>query len=139
MEAITIYQCEDGTRFDAEEDAKEYESLCEEVKRVMIPMGERTHECNNGEEYIQHDPKDVNKSLHDFLVLCANTLTYCHKPLMECAEGKRHIIYADYIISECNFKTLTDANFRFHCTNMESGREYEQPYYAINEDKFKNE
>ncbi|MFM6995034.1 MAG: hypothetical protein ACKOWO_07975 [Sediminibacterium sp.] len=137
MKAITIYQCNDGTRFDAENDAKEYESLCDEVKRIMEPMGERTHKCDIGEEYIQHDPKDVKKALHDFLILCANTLTgYC-KPLMECAKGKRHISHANYIISECGFKTLSDANYRFRCTNMESGREYQQPYYAKHENEFK--
>ncbi len=139
MKAITIYQCEDGTRFDLEEDAREYESICAKVNEVMSPMGERTHKCDIGEEYIQHDPKDVKKALHGFLVLCANTLTDCYKPLMECAEGKRHISHADYIIAERGSKILVDANYRFRCTNMESGREYDQPYYAIHEDKFKKE
>ena len=138
MKEITIYQCEDGTRFDLEGRAKVYETLCEEVKRVMSPMGEITHRCDIGEEYIQHDPKDVKKALHNFLVLCANTLTGWCEPLMECAEGKRHISHADYIISECGFKTLADANYRFRCTNMESGREYQQPYYVEHEDEFKN-
>lgn len=142
MEAITIYECNDGTRFDAEEDAKEYESLCARVKEAMKPMGERTSVCNIGEEYIQHDLKDVRKSLHDFLVICTHTLTYygpkAIKEIKECIEKETYTDSVDNVIASCAQQVLVDANYRFSCTNMKDGREYPHPYYTIHEDEFKD-
>lgn len=142
MEEITIYQCDDGTRFDAENDAKEYESLCARVKEVMKPMGERTSACNAGEEYIQHDLKDVKKALHDFLVLCTHTLTYygpkAIREIKECVEKETYTDHVDNIIAACAQQTLVDANYRFSCTNMQDGIEYPHPYYTAHEDEFEN-
>lgn len=138
MEEIIIYKCEDGTRFDRKEDAKNYDDICERIKRIMIPMGERTVDCSRGREYINHDIIVVKDTLNKFLIECSEIVTfnYGKEQLIECANGTRHISHAEYIISQSNIKVLKEAMFRFECTNMKSGREYQQPYFAMHEEEF---
>ena len=135
-EEITMYQCEDGTRFDEKEKARNYDDICQRIKQIMIPMGERTVDCEKGYEYINHNPIVVKNTLSKFLFECSKILTCHSKDLVECANGIRHISQAEYFISESNITVLMYAMFRFSCTNMESGREYQQPYFKTHEEEF---
>lgn len=144
MKEKIIYVCDDGTRFDKKEDAKEYDDICCKIESIMLPMGKRTDRCESGKDYIIHDPKVVKDTLSKFLIECSHLAKWGNisKIFIECASGIRHISHAEYYIGEMNMDVLSRAMFRFSCTNMESGREYQQPYYALHEsefDKFKAE
>src|SRR5574344_2005744 len=136
MKEITIYECEDGSRFDKKEDALNYDNLCGRIKQIMAPMGERTDECKKGSVYLSHDPLAVKNALKSFLIECSKVKPYFSKDLIACANGIRHISQAEHLIRDSGISVLCDTMFRFSCTNMISGREYQQPYYAKNEDEF---
>lgn len=136
MKEITIYQCEDGSRFESMEDAKNYEGLCERISKIMSPMGERTRDCRIGAVYISHDPSLVKGVLKNFLLECSKYLPRHSNDFIECANGIRSFTHAGYIIMDCGIKVLSDVLFRFSCTNIDNGREYSHPYYTTHEEEF---
>ena len=137
MKEITIYECEDGTRFDSKTKALEYEKLCSDVGTIMCNLEPRTDDCEDGKCFIQQNVDSVRESLKKFLLLCSEKLPLDKKTFTECANGTRHISHASYLLSDYGIDIFKNTMFRFSCTNMESGREYQQPYYAKHEDEFK--
>lgn len=136
MEEIVIYKCADGSRFDRKEDALNYDNLCERIKQIMIPMGERTKDCRIGKIYISHKPITVTTVLKKFLLECSRFIPHRSKDFIDCSDGTRDITHADYMLGEENIKVLNSAMFRFDCTNKKSGREYSQPYFVNHENEF---
>lgn len=73
MKKITIYQCEDGTRFDNENEALEYESYAsraKEIESMLVNIGRELRY----DEYVQQDPNVVRRVKYDFLTLVAERI-----------------------------------------------------------------
>ena len=138
IKEITSYQCDDGSRFDLLKDAVKYETLCKKVNLIMKPLGKRPKKWKIEQKYIQHNPKDVKKAWHDFLVLCADNSECFSIPLMECAEDKRNINFADNILEHSQLQVINETDYRFRCISIKNGtgREYEQPYFINHENDF---
>lgn len=128
MQKITIYQCEDGTRFDKENEALEYEShaaRAKEIESLLVSIGREL----NGNEYIQQDPNMVRRAKYDFLTLVAERIPIWKDLAIECRDGIRHIAHIGRVIDDYGIKWMRHLYFRFACID-ENGREYQQPYYA---------
>ena len=137
MKILTIYQSEDGTRFDTEIKCMEYESMCKQVAEIMDklhPRPEDVYFCN-GSGYIQHtDPKDVQ------VEFCKYLLT--KDPELKAAEQivKGEDVDISWIGRVCHVsgKCIDSAIFRLSCINYTSKREYGQPFFVRNESNCKD-
>lgn len=128
MKKITVYQCEDGTRFDKENEALGYESYAARAKAIESQLVSIGRELN-GNEYIQQDPAVVKKAKYDFLTLVAQRLPKWKDWAIGCRDGIRHISHIQRIICDYNIKWMQNLDFRLSCID-ESGREFQQPYYV---------
>lgn len=129
MKQTTIYQCEDGTRFDKEHDALEYESYATRAKEIesrLISIGREL----NANEYIQQDPNVVRRAKYNFLTLVAERLPEWKDRAIECRDGKRHMSHIGRIIDDYGIKWMCHLYFRFYCIT-DNGREYQQPYFTL--------
>lgn len=128
IKEVTIYETNDGSQFDTRKEAEEYEILCEKCEKIMSQL--RPHEDYGA---VQQDIELVKKALNEFMDLCAEVIPSYKKTFIGVKEGNIHPSWAQRMISDHNIECLCNASFRFSCTNMISGIEYEQPYYVNHE------
>lgn len=124
---ITKYRTTDGTEFPTEQGAERHEALCQAIAEVMRPLG-ASRELR-ADDYVQHDPAAVIKARVGILALAAERADYPifrHQPPEEVHPNSA----AGRILDDVG-GPLRDAWFRFRCTD-EFGREWQQPYFAIN-------
>lgn len=129
MKKITIYQCEDGTRFDEENEALEYESYAARAKEIESRLVSIGRELEY-DEYIQQDPVVVKKAKYDFLTLVAERLPIWKDRAIECRDGLRHISHIQRVIDDYGIKWMQNLDFRLACID-ESGREFQQTYFTL--------
>lgn len=113
MRTVTIYEADDGSRWDQESDAACRDELVAKVKEIMAPLGERHAEpgdsdYENGSGYVQHDPDVVASIRPRFSELWMAT-------------------YGDDVADRPNL--MWAARYRLSCIDV-YGREWGQPYYA---------
>lgn len=128
MKKIEIYQCEDGTRFDKEKDAIDYESYAARAKEIesrLISIGREL----DSNEYIQQDPEEVKKIRYDFLTLVAQRIPEWKQWAIECRDGIRHISHIQRVIDDYGIKWMRHLSFRLWCIDY-IGREFQQPYFV---------
>lgn len=116
-----------------------------EIKRIMSILppsygklmdSGQIHELNqtHGIEatYIQHIPEDVEKAQSEFMILCSSVLKSDYY-----TKGKIHRqgIVGRFLDDSGN-KILYKSWYRFMCID-DMYREWEQPYYATNFEKYK--
>lgn len=131
---ITIYEA-NGVRFDDFNSASEYEDLCEDIERIMSRLKPRTEEIENCLDYGKQNIVVVKSCIKDFCVRCSKLFPDYEKWFTEVANGDRHISHIGWVISNSEYRIIYDAYFRFQCINMETGFEFQQPYYASNIDE----
>lgn len=131
IKEVTIYETTDGSQFDTLKEAEKYESLYEKCEKIMRQL--RPHEDNGS---VQQDIELVKKAFNEFMDLCIETIPHYKKTFIGVKEGSIHPSWAQRVISDSGNDCLCNASFRFSCTNMVSGIEYEQPYYINHEDEW---
>ena len=131
IKKVTIYETTDGCRFNTEKEAEKYESLYEKCENIM---GQLRPRVDDGA--VQQDVNLVKKTFNEFIDLCIETIPTHEKTFIRVKEGSIHPSWAGGIISDYNIKCLCNASYRFKCTNMTSGIEYEQPYYVNHESEW---
>lgn len=136
MKKITIYESNDGTRFDKKADCEYYESICKNVNNVMGRL--RQNNEVSIRIAIRQDIDVVREVKQDFFLICAEVIHSFSQWFKEVADGTRHISHAGRILSDYNndFPILYGAYFRLECISETSGVEYEQPYFANHEIEF---
>lgn len=137
IKAITIYQTEDGSRFDDENKAKKYAALCDRVNEIsskLINVG-RGLEYN---EYIQQDVAVVKQCLSDFMDVVAEAIPDYANWALQTKNGERHYSHIGRVISDYNIKCLWRFYFRLNCI-AENGREFQQPYFTTHQEEATNE
>ena len=127
------YVTDDGSEFDTYKKAQEYEKLYEKCKMIMSQLNEEPTE----KYAIQHDIVIIKKAYEDFMNLCGKIIPSYKYVFDDTANGKAHPSYASRIISDFDYECLCHADYRFRCMNMNSGIEYEQPYYVTHENEWK--
>ena len=131
MKEITIYECEDGSRFDIKGKAERYDEVLEKIKRIMAPIGEPVTESYSAKQRAK-----------DFMQLCAWCIpdwSDTFGKVNELEAIQRYIVgrvLSDY---SNDWKCLWEAYFRLSCISPTSYIEYEQPYWTSHEDEYQEE
>ncbi len=138
MKKEIIYICDDGSRYNTEEEAKDYEQLCSEVASVMKDLKPLAYTNGEASNFVQHDIETVKKVFKSFMEICAKQIPTYKYTFIECGNGKRDISHASYILQgygeENNCRKLDFILSRFYRISFKSGKEYTQPCFVINED-----
>ena len=132
IKEIMIYETTDGCRFNTEKEAEKYESLYEKCEKIMSQL--RPH-IDIGA--VQQNIESVKRAFNEFMDLCADAIPSYKKTFIGVKEGNIHLSWAQRVISDYGIDCLLNTFFRFSCTNMISGVEYEQPYYVKHESEWK--
>ena len=127
MKKITIYECNDGTRFDSEKQALEYDVLLSKCNSINDVIGRKVELEYN--QYVQRNAETVKKQWRVFCNIVAEYIPDYAQRAKECGNGTRHRSHIGRVISDYNIKCLYSLYFRFECID-EQGREYQQPYFA---------
>ena len=137
MKEIKIYQCEDGTRFNNEYEAAKYEECSKHMDAIeMGYLGVRCEKELHERVPKQHSLAKVQLFKEEICKAAAEYIPEWEKIFLECADGSRHISHAQRIISDYNLKMFDAAFFRLACIDMNTGIEYEQPYYALHPEEW---
>lgn len=136
IKEITVYECEDGKRFDSAEDAKKYGMLLNECKVInnMLGVGKepKFQECA-----VQLDKQTVDFCYEKFIGLCEETFMTVRSNDKSFGNIERHFIHRlidDYVSEYPCFGWLSQ---RFHNISTSSYIEYDQPYFTKHESEFK--
>lgn len=138
MKAITLYEANDGVRFELECDCVYHEAFCDKVEEINKRL--RKNEEIDGTLAIEQDLDVVKSAFKDLMELCAEEFPQLDgRVFKEVATGKRHISHADYLLQEYSdhYPTLRRLFYRFLCIDMNTGIEYEQSYFAQYPQDFK--
>lgn len=127
MSKITIYECNDGTRFDSEKQALEYNVLLSKCNIINDIIGRKVELEYN--QYVQRNAETVKKQWSVFCNIVAEYIPDYAQRAKECGDGTRHGSHIGRVIGDYNIKCLSRLYFRFECID-EQGREYQQPYFA---------
>ena len=127
MKKITIYECNDGTRFDSEKQAMEYDVLLSICNSINDAIGREVKLEYN--QYVQRNAEIVKKQWRVFCNIVAEYIPDYAQQAKECGNGTRHHSHIGRVISDYNIKCLCNLYYRFECID-EQGREYQQPYFA---------
>lgn len=134
MRAITIYQAEDGSRFNKKEDAIRYENLChkcDEINRRFVNIDREL----NSKEFIQQNPVIVKVLFAEFMNVVAEAIPYYAQWAKECGAGIRHISHILKVLCDYNINCLDKLMYRFWCIDFDSGRQFQQPYFVKHQDE----
>lgn len=127
MKKITIYECNDGTRFDSEKQALEYDVLLSKCNIINDIIGRKVELEYN--QYVQRNTETIKKQWRVFCNIVAEYIPEHAQIAKECGNGTRHRSHIGRVIYVYNIKCLYSLYLRFKCID-EQGREYQQPYIA---------
>lgn len=132
MKSVTTYEAIDGARFDDYRDCEKHETGLAVVNAILADLPAAEPE---GETYVQHDREtllSVKRRLFE-LVLAKYGDSY---PLWkEFDPDKVHPMSGVGRVLDDLGGPLASAWRRLSCYNFDNGREYEQPYFALNPDE----
>jgi hypothetical protein len=134
MKKVTMYEANDGTRFDREARCEQYEELCDKVEQAMLILPRYgIDSCNfaNGEGYIQHTKSTYSKARNAVLELAKTVSNY--DGLQQCIDNHElHLSYPRrYLDGGAMHNPIQKALARLLCIDK-NYREYGQPYFANN-------
>jgi len=128
MKPITICKADDGSTFNDKNKCALYENLCSTIKAIMFPLGEL-------EVGKIHDIPTLLSARNSFLEV-ANThlgLSYSDHFIAQIKNENNNQGFVGRIIGDSDIRVLNSTWYRFMSTSMISGKEYDQPYYVIQE------
>lgn len=106
--------------------------VSERIKGIMSILPPSHNQLGvGGDKYIQHIPDDVEKAQSEFLKVCSEILK---SDVYTKGKIHRQGIIGRYL-DDCGVNILNAAWNRFMCID-ELYREWEQPYYAFNFEKY---
>lgn len=140
MKKQTIYIADDGTHFNDEAMCMQYEALCEGISNAMKPLGKRPSGgsfYNSGLYYVQHT--DVVLAVVDNVITAIHQFTASDRikanTVLTPASNRYNIIswVRRELMENEIWITPNRALSRLLCINLQSYREYGQPFFAQNE------
>lgn len=133
VEAITKYRAGDGSEWDTADDAEKRDRLNSEVASIEAMLGAG---INSPDRRRQHNASVLSGAKQMTVLLCRREFpdqsVFQHEP------SEIHpMSFAGRFLDD-NGGPLRRVWWRFQCID-EEGREYEQPYYAINPHRWTGE
>lgn len=138
MKTIARFVADDGREFKTAEACGEYESQCREIADLadtlmLKPRPEGTDFANGG-GFIPQSPVQMMEFKRGLVEIAKRlypeTEVFRHEPV----EDTHPMSSAGRALSDGHHKPLYSAWYRLMCTD-EQGREWGQPYFALNPDK----
>lgn len=127
MKTKTIYEAEDGSRFESKKACEEYEGELRKYQKAMLPLEPRPE--LSGEQYFQHDREICLKAKRDVIALAKNTVK---DKIWDNPPDEIHpMSFAGRLIDDCGHAALRHAWGRFCSIDFSTGREYQQPYFTL--------
>lgn len=134
MKSIIVHIAYDGSRFDDQSDCERYERQCDELRRAIEPLGEwRPRVDWRDNDYVQHDKDKALLARGRFLNACLPILGDSAKPHIDAQieQVEHNQTFVGRLIDDSMHKCMRHIWFRFMSMDPVTGREYSQPYYAI--------
>lgn len=132
--ATLTYTAADGTRFDTEAAAVQYERLVARIAAAMSPLGKAPADVEDGKGWLQHKPDNVRRAKAALCGLIAPTLEDSWPKLAAACRETPDEVHpmgaVGRIICDCD-DPFARAWSRF-CRIDGQGREHQQPFYALN-------
>ena len=126
MQTITraVYVTADGTEFTDREKAERYDAAITAALRAMSRLGDPITDTNfaNGDGFVQHDPRTVESVKATLIEAC--------RPVLGYGPGTSFMMAARYA-SDSGYRGMGRLFTRLMCIDAQ-GREWGQPYYALN-------
>lgn len=132
MKTITIYQTNDGCRFDNKEEAMKYEELCDKCNEIESRLVNIARELEYN-EYIQQDLTVVKNVLNRFMDIVAEAIPEYASWTIQVKNGGRQMFHIGRIIDDYNIKCLWKLYYRFSCIDFNNGKEFQQPYFVVHQ------
>lgn len=131
-EIITFWVASDGSRHKTEEACLAREQLLRDIEAAMQPMGTRTN--LDSHMFIQHTKETLFQVRRNLLKLIRPLCDW--ESLKNCPDDDVHPSGGVGRFLDDVGGPLSYAWWRLRCSNFDSGREYEQPFFALNEHEF---
>lgn len=133
MEAIVQYKSADGRIFDTQDRCIAHECLVNEINTIMSVLPERKDLASN--EYMQLDKVSCNRARRHLVEVAKRFYPPSEYKVFANDPDEIHpMSVAGRIICDSQ-GPLSSAWGRLMCINWDSYREYNQPFYALNEEK----
>ena len=130
MKTLLKYKSDDGIEFVSETECLRHECLVIELQGALAPLGPKVNIGGNG-MFKQHDPANVRKASEAVLAIIKREYSEMDEFTFDtCAPDNPSVwhTYLGVFVSETNlFRSIQ----RLTCINQHTGREYDQPYYAV--------
>jgi hypothetical protein len=136
MKKITIYECEDGKRFNNKEDAKQYDGILFNVMVIMSPLGEAVTKQFSAKE---QNVLTTIKAFGKLMELCAKVIPTYKETFENTTLSKAYDSLAYRVLSDFSndYPCVYKAYHRFTCISTKTFIEYEQPYWTKHENEYK--
>lgn len=133
MRTRTIIEADDGTICETSEEALLIDEMLERIAAEMAALGEQP-KLGHG-DYLQHDRDTVLSVRNSVLDIIAETQPFLAKAAMNQARLTHHNRgFIGRLIDDGRIRGLRRAWHRFQCISAKTGKEFNQPYFAIKED-----
>ena len=142
MKAITMFEANDGSRWDNAEQALEREALIGRVEWATLPLGEmpKLPGCGfeNGGGFKRHKPKDVDEAKRRLIELTRPLLASWFETQTQMGRDNFMDTHPSWFLRllDGSAPPLEMAWRRITCIDKES-REWGQPYYATHPNEAK--
>lgn len=123
MTEKTVFIAEDGSRFDDRARCEAYESNCRQINSIMEPLQEVEV---RGARYYQHHPSTAKAVANALTQFAVNLII----PERKDEEWSPYGLIGRFVDDSSN-SCLRRAFGRICRIDIETGREYEQPYYRL--------
>ncbi len=131
MKTTIKYISNDGVEFNSEAACLKHERVALLIQGALAPLGAVPK--LSGEEFHQHSIEDVRKA--SAAVLEIIQYEYPDKSISEytidkCSPNNPNV-WLTWLGRYCDEFSISRSLHRLRCINQHTGREYEQPYFAI--------
>ncbi len=131
MKTTIKYTSNDGVEFVSEQACLKHEYVACLIQGALAPLGERPN--LSGEKFHQHLIEDVRKASSAVLMIVQNE--YPHESIREYTidncSADNSSVWLTWLVRYCDEVKIGKSLHRLRCINQHTGREYEQPYHAI--------
>ncbi len=129
MKTLLKYKSDDGIEFNTQFECERHERLVLEIQGALAPLGPKV-KLGDG-LFKQHDPANVRKASEAVLAIIKREYPEMNKFTFDTCAPDNPSVWHTYLgrfVSDTNLWRFTQ---RLMCINQHTGREYEQPYYAV--------
>lgn len=103
----------------------------EEVPDNKKPLYNST-DFANGAYYLLHDSENIKMFINQLIDLIIDQYEPLKTSFINFKNKNSHISYYQRFASECESSDVRRVFYRTHCINIEEGKEWGQPYFALN-------